>query len=252
MRLDDGGRYLPSKAQLWLWEKWCDFWDTVDRIRREAKADLYCLYNGDAVDGPHHHQTTQSISGNEEVQAYLASRVFGVPRALKPARQFVVRGTEVHVGPSASSEENLARWMQAEKDPITETWSSWQWRLDIHGVRIDAAHHTNMGRVPWTQANAANQLAARILMEHARYGLPHPHLAFRAHVHNPADSFKAQPVRAIILPPWQLKTGFGHRVATDKIITPIGGAWAVIQPDGTFTADTKEYKPDPPPIWKAA
>lgn len=249
--LDDGGRYLPSKAQLWLWEKWLDYWGQVERAVVDRQAVLYCLFNGDAVDGPHHHGTTQSVTGNEEEQDYIATETYGVPRKLNPSRIFVTRGTEVHVGPSGSSEEKLAKWLRAERDLATEKWSSWHWRLEIHGVRIDAQHHTTMGRLPWTEANGANSLAARVFMAHAKAGLPHPHLVLRSHVHRTADSYKAQPSRAVILPAWQLKTGYAHKVAPDAL-SDVGGVITVIEPDGTFDLRTVIYKAAPPPVWKAA
>lgn len=249
MRLDDGGTYLPSKAQLWTFEKWEDFWSRARAKRDKHNADLYALLNGDAHDG-NHHGTTQIISGNEEVQAYIAQRTFGVVKDSKPEKIFVVRGTEAHVGPSGSSEENLARWLHAEKDPVTEAWSSWHWRLQIHGVLIDAQHHTSMGRLPWTMANAANRLAAEVFFEHARNRLPPPHLVFRSHVHRHADSYQAQPTRAIILPAWQLKTGYAHKVAPNSL-ADIGGGITVIYPDGTFEHETVLYRPDPPPVWNA-
>lgn len=251
MTLDDGGRYLPSKAQVWLWENWLDFWAKVERAKVEHKADLICLYNGDAVDGPSHHGTTQSISGSKEVQSYVATRVFGVPKQLKPIKQYMIRGTEVHVGPSGESEENLAKWLHTERDPGTEQWSSWFRRLTIHGVRIDATHHTNMGNMPWTEQTAGIRCAAAVMMEYARRGEAPPTLAFRSHVHRHADSYKAYPTRAIILPAWQLATGFGYRVNPNRL-ADIGGNITVIAPDGVYQTDTTVYRPDPPPYERAA
>jgi hypothetical protein len=254
VRLDDGGRYEPNKAQRWLWENWRDFWEVkVAQKVREWKARMGCLFNGDARDtvGPGHHGTTQIISANEEVQGYLTSRVFGVPRAMKPAFTYFVRGTEVHVGPSGSSEEALARWFGSVKDPVTEAWSSWHRRFTIYGRLIDASHHTSMGNLPWTEPNAATKLAARVMMEYARRQESPPAVVFRSHVHRSADSFDAYPTRGVILPCWQLQTGFAHRVNADRL-PDIGGGITVIEPDGVIHHETVKYKPDSPPIEKAA
>lgn len=253
VRLDDGGRYLPNKVQLWTWNNWQNFWGEVDKTVAEHKADLFCLFNGDARDtvGPGHHGTTQIISANEEVQGYVTDRVFGVPRKRKPKKAFFIRGTEVHVGPSGSSEEALARWFGAEKDPVTESWSSWHRRFSIFGVVIDASHHTSMGNMPWTEPNAATKLAARVMMEHARRREKPPDLVFRSHVHRHGDSHDAYPTRAIILPCWQMSTSFGYRINPDRL-PDIGGGITVIYPDGQYEHRTIVYKPAPPPIEKAA
>lgn len=254
VRLDDGGRYEPNKAQLWLWEQWCNFWEVkVAEKVREHKATLYCLFNGDARDtvGPGHHGTTQIISANEEVQGYLASRVFGVPRAMKPAKSYFIRGTEVHVGPSGSSEESLARWFGAVKDPSTESWSSWHRRFTIYGKLIDATHHTTMGNLPWTEQNAAVKLAAVVTMEYARRGESPPALVLRSHVHRSADSGDAFPTRAAILPGWQLSNSYGYRINPNRL-PDIGGGITVIEPDGAMDHVNVKYKVQPSPIEKAA
>jgi hypothetical protein len=123
--------------------------------------------------------------------------------------------------------------------------------MEINGVLIDATHHTSMGGMPWTEQNAANRLAATVMMEYCRRGEKVPDLVFRSHVHRHADSFKAYPTRAVILPAWQLSTGYGHKVAPNRL-PDIGGGITVIYPDGTYEHENILYKPDPPPIWRAA
>ncbi len=125
VRLDDDGKYTPSKAQLWLWACWADYWTLVRTMRDRHKAELRCVYNGDLSEGDHH-GTSQIISRNPEPAAYISERVFSIPGDLKPERQFVVRGTEAHVGPSGATEEAWARRMKAEKNPETKT--SWAGR----------------------------------------------------------------------------------------------------------------------------
>ena len=254
VRLDDGGEYRPNKIQQWLYENWDNFWHArVQETVRRHKAQLYVLFNGDARDtvGPGHHGTTQVITANEESQAYLTDRVFGVVRALKPAKAFFVRGTEVHVGPSGSSEEALARWFGAVRNPETESWSSWHWRFRIYGKLIDATHHTSMGNMPWTEQNAAIRLAATVMMEYARRKEVAPDLVVRSHVHRTADSFKAYPTRALILPCWQFQTGYAYRVNPNRL-PDIGGAITVIAPDGQSETEMIVYPPDPPTIHEAA
>jgi hypothetical protein len=245
-KLDDGGVYQPSKVQSWLWGRWRDYWDEVRRLRRQLGAGLIHVYNGDIYDG-HHHGTTQVISGNPEVQSYIASELFRIPAELRPQRTFVIRGTEAHAGPSGSNEEAFAKGIAAEREPVAGTWSWWHLRLAVHGVRLDFQHHGRMGQRPWTEANVVNLLAAQIFVEHARRALPHPHLAIRSHYHRAGDSWEAHPVRVIQTPAWQVKTAYAHRVAAESI-ADVGGIIVIVLPDGTYDVK-KVIFPVEPPEW---
>ncbi len=249
VKLDDGGRYLPSLPQQWLWDKWeNDFWPYMADIRRKAKADLWLAFVGDMVDGDHHH-THQIISRNPDAQHYVASRVFKLPLKLKPDRVFVVRGTEAHTGSGGSAEEAIAQMLNAEKDAETHTWSRWRLRLEAHGVLMDFQHHGKVGPQPWTKQNVVNANAAKIFYEYAVRGWRHPDIAVRAHMHQWADSGEAQPVRVIQLPSWQLKTGFVHKVAPESI-ADVGGVGILIQPDGSWEIKKKLYVPNLPEVVK--
>lgn len=251
VRLDDGGKYLPSRVQLWLWQCWESYWAEVGRRVKAANADLWCVFNGDLFDGPAHHKTTQTVSNHPEPQQYLAGRVFGVPKALKPVKVYIVRGTEVHVGPSGATEESFAQQIGAEMNEETGRWSWWHLRFQVHGVRFDCQHHGRMGQRPWTKLNVVSNLAAQIFYEHAARGLPHPHLAIRSHYHTHADTHDAHPTRVIALPAWQLKTAYAHRVVPESL-ADIGGVIATVTPDGRYEIAKPFYTPDLPPMLGAA
>lgn len=251
VRLDDGGRYLPSKAQQWLWDCWENYWLRVAQVQQAAGADLHCLFNGDLFDGPAHHKTTQCISNHPEPQMYLAERVYGVPKALAPSKVYIVRGTEVHVGPNGATEEAFAKMIGAEKNAETDRWSWWHLRFAIHGVIFDAQHHGRMGQRPWTKINVVANLAAQIFYEHAARRIPHPHLAIRSHFHTHQDTHDAHPTRVIATPAWQLKTAYAHRVVPESL-ADIGGIIVTIQPDGTFAVENRFYTPALPPLLEVA
>lgn len=248
VRVDDDSEYHPTKAQKWIWNNWEGFWNEVDDRRKSLDAETYGLYNGDAVEGDHH-GTSQIISRNPEPQTYITERVFGVPQNL--SKIFVVRGTEAHVGPGGSSEEHLAKRLKAQRNPTTKTHSWWHLRLNIHGVRLDFQHHGRTGTRPWTKTSVVGALAAEIFYEHARTGNPHPHLAIRSHRHVYADSYDAHPTRVIQTPAWQLKTAHAHKVAPESI-ADIGGVIITVFPNGKYEVETKLYRPELPPVWKAS
>jgi len=248
VRLDDAGTYHPSVAQSWLWEQWEDFWKSVQVRVKQEKAKLICCYNGDLFEG-NHHGSTQVISNNPEPAAYLADRVFGVPRALKPDQTFVIRGTEAHVGPSGATEEAFARSIRAVKNEHGKTWSWWHLQLEIHGRLFDFQHHGRMGQRPWTRANIVAMLAAQIFYERAARKLRHPDIAFRSHHHQYQDSHNAHPVRVIQTPAWQLKTAYAHKVAADSL-ADVGGIQVLVTPDGEMGVTAKLYQPELGPIWR--
>jgi len=246
VRLDDGGEYHPSKPQQWLW--WC--WEQLMRRAKETvaatKGDLWVVLNGDLVDGDHH-KTTQIISGNPEAQSYVAGRVFGLVRDLKPKRLLVVRGTEAHTGNSGSAEEGIAKSLGAERDPETQLWSRWHLRLRVHGKLCDIQHHgRGLGKLPHTKQNGANSLAWRVWSAYAERGREAPALVVRSHLHQFADSYGAhRQTRGLFLPSFQLKTAFVHKVAADEI-ADVGGVIVVVEPDGRMAVTPVLFEPDPP------
>jgi len=251
VRLDEGGKYLPSKVQSWLWDCWVDYWQQIAQLVKREHATLRVVLNGDSFEGQHH-GSTQVVSTNPEVQAYLAARIFGVPRDLKPAHLFIVRGTEAHVGPSGATEEAFARSIRAEQDTESGRWSWWHLRLAVHGIRFDFQHHpSTSGNLPWTRPQAAQRLAFRIWSEHRLRDFDAPHYAFRSHRHVLADSGDAYPVRAIITPAWQAKTAFAHKVAADSI-ADVGGLAVIVRPNGEHELRKLLYPPTLPKVWEAA
>src|SRR5262245_35739467 len=73
MRVDGGGQYVPSTFQRKMWAYWRVFWDEwVPEVTRGEPFDL--VHNGDAIDGVHHHSTTQ-ISQSIKDQLRIAMAV---------------------------------------------------------------------------------------------------------------------------------------------------------------------------------
>lgn len=252
VQLDDGGEYVASKAQRWLFQCWRDYWKQVEAKRDQLGAELIAVFNGDAVEGDHH-KTSQIVSSNPNAQAAIVTAAMAVPLTLKPDRLLFVRGTESHVGQSASAEERIADGLRRDKRPVitepeTKGASWWHWRAEIQGVRLDIAHHGRTGMREHTRGSAAVLHAHDILLSHVKNGDPYPHLCLRAHYHKFNDSHDACPVRVVTTGAWQLATGFVHKVATDSV-ADIGGVIVAIQ-DGAYTLDKIQFKPDRGPVWK--
>ena len=228
---DDGQRVLPSEDQVWLWEKWMATMAETRAIRRFYKSDLRVILNGDLVDGPGHHGTTQSMSLHPGVQDYIARRCFAEITALKPDKVYVVRGTKSHTGPGGS-EDAVAFALRAERRGESKVWSTQDIRIAIHGKLIEAAHHgKGLGRRPHTLQNGANAMAWEVAMRRTDRTLPIPDLVIRSHLHQFADSGRAcRRVRAIYLPSFQLKTDYAWQIDPDSV-EEVGGLLVTVFPD---------------------
>lgn len=251
VELDDGGFYFPSDAQRWLWDKFVEMREAVERIRDALKVEVHLLLNGDVTDGDHH-GTSQIVSRHPNVQMQIAKDSLQHLLDMGPRTVTVVRGTEVHVGPSGSVEDSIANWIKAQghaviPDAATGRNSHWHFRGEYEGVLVDAAHHGKMGGRAWTRANAALMQAAEITLEHATTGDRVPDLAIRSHFHQWADSGSNYPCRVIQLPAFQLATAFVHRIAPGKL-ADIGGALTIIRDGEIQDLRALKYKPARSPI----
>lgn len=218
--LDDGGRYMPSRAQVALWEAWVDYWSRVGEAR-EKRQPLICVVNGDAVEGLHH-RSAQSVSQNlAATQHAIAVGTFRPMLALKPSAVIFIRGTEAHVGSSAEHEERLAEDLGAEETESGQ-FSHWHFQADAGGVLLDFAHHGAVGRMPHTRTNPLGALAMRITNASAKTRSRIPEIAVRSHMHQWGDTGDNYPVRVIQLAGWQLSTAFVHKVAAGSL-PEIGG-----------------------------
>ena len=251
IKLDDGGEYLASKLQRWLWQKWRTYWQRVDAVRAAGRAPLYQIYNGDLVEGDHHH-TTQIMSGNPNAQAAAFNASLAIPLKLRPERIFIVRGTEAHTGHSASAEERIADGLRRDKrpvvgDPDTGTASWWHLRAIVDGVALDVAHHGRTGQREHTRSGAAALHAHDILLSHIKAKQRPPDLCLRAHHHRFNDSHDACSVRVVTNGAWQFATGHVHKIAADSL-PDIGGLIVVIR-DGKYTVEKVQFTPDRGSVW---
>lgn len=261
VRLDDGGEYVASDAQRWIWRKWLAFWAEIEERRAAIGGPLFVVLNGELADD-NHHATTQLITRNPADQLKTALQVLEpVTRLLRDGdRVFVTRGTEAHSGLSSSMDETLARELGAENcsenakngEKITNMPVSLQvLRMEVDGVRFDIAHHPpgGGGRRPWTAANFAPTLAAMTFYEAAARGEKAPHLLVRGHVHRPGDSYDAHPVRALVLPSWQLSTAYGYRIGGGTL--PVGGAYVICRDRWNYEVVKRFWEWPIATYWKA-
>jgi hypothetical protein len=232
---------------------WEEFWgEWVPRVTHGEPFAV--VHNGDAIDGVHHNSTTQ-WSHNLEDQGNHAYKILKPVVEACEGRYYHIRGTEAHVGKSGCFEERIANGLRKDGRPVvgddaTGNASHWHAKIDVQGVRFDFAHHGSVGTRPWTKPNATNNLAAAMFYDHAKDGVPHPHLAVRSHMHQWVDTYDAHPVRVVQIAAWQLATAFIHRIAPGKL-ADVGGLIVTVD-QGQMTVEKVQFKPEPTPTWRAA
>jgi hypothetical protein len=242
VNLDDGGTYRSSKGQRWLWRNWLSFWEDIKTSKRQHKAEVWCVFNGDMVDINGKHQQTQNISQNE-------ADVFNMTLdTIQPAldsldRCFVVRGTAAHVKSSGSMEEKIAADIGAE--PCGDNASWWELLLSCEGVTFDIRHHGPLGRLPHTRGNALNRRAMEMVL---KYGKDCPDVAIQSHNHRYARSSDDLGLEVYALPAWQLITEFVNRIG-NIMPADIGGAIFICD-KGKYQPIIKRYKPERIRPWK--
>jgi hypothetical protein len=249
-KLDDGGRYLPSKLQLATWAWWTELWEEwVPAVTRGEPYDVVLL--GDALDGNHHNSTTQ-ISHNLQDQALIAEEILA-PIVAKARKYYHVRGTEAHVGPSGVEEERLAKALGAVPNDEGQyaRYELWKRVGDSNGPLVHAMHHIGTTSSAAYESSALQQALIAEFVEAGRNRIEPPDYVLRAHRHrylkvqNPTKRSEAA---AIVLPGWQLKTPFTYRIAGGQATQPQFGGVIIRQGDEEFYSRFKRWELERPRI----
>lgn len=245
--LDDGGQYVPSPSQRWLYSCWLDFWSTVrarwKAIPKHKRGRKIALHLGDIVES-YHHGTVQLCTHNEADEKKMAVDL------LEPVRDWsdhfiVIRGTEAHAGQACSKEESIAQSLRA--DPNGGNFSWWKWAGEIEGVPIIAAHHPgSRDGKQYTAGGAANRVAAGLSIDFARERLPH--LALFGHNHLIGDSSVNYPIRVLVCPAWSLKNSYVHKLGRAWSLSTIGG-WIITCEGGHYNAEPVTYREERGTYW---
>jgi hypothetical protein len=235
--LVDGGSYTPSHTQHLIWDEWIECWEFARELRKRSR--LIVIANGDATEGNHHH-TTQVVSGRMDEQE--AAHIACMDRALKIAKfgrddaLYYIRGTEAHTDPGAQSEERIARDLGAIGE--RENCASWyHLRLKVNGVLFDIAHHPGIGVGSryWTKGNSLRSMIKHIYMDSLDAKQPIPRYWIRSHDHewsHEAYGGRRAEIDGFLTPAFQAKTGYGHKVASHKMLSDIGMLIVVVEDDG--------------------
>jgi len=216
-RREQGGEHIFSRAQRDLWDCWIDAWKEVNGRKR----DVVLILGGDIVDLDIKKRSTQLISRNQAEILQAAGDALA-PALERAGEVIVIRGTEAHVGNEGYAEEMLAK----DLDNVFKDGEAYSWyycRVKIGGKLFDLAHHVSMGRLPWTERNAANKLASIVIAEYADWGEAKPDWVLRGHVHRVSDSgINFGSTRAVVCPCWSLGGVYEYRLGNGAKKPEIG------------------------------
>ena len=239
VNLDEGGTYRASPTQRALWKAWLDMWDTI--AKRELFEGRKVLFiNGDIGELDTKRRSAQLITLNKAVVLRMVLDV------LQPALDVVdsvvvIRGTMAHTGKSGWLEEAVADDLDnAIHDKDSASW--WHFRGVTEGVRFDIAHHATMGRLPWTEKNAGNKIAAIIVNRYmVDMKQKPPDIAVRSHNHRYSDSGGNFETFAVCSPCWSGATEFVYRIGQENSVPSIGGLVFVCE-DGKYDYYPQFYR----------
>ncbi len=226
VNLDDGGSYISSRTQRWLWNCWNDLWGQLNSDYPVDQWRRVLVINGDMGELDTKKRSIQLVTLNK---ATIQSMVIDtITPAIEWANQvYIVRGTPAHVGKSAWLEEAIANDLSNVIRFSSEGAASW-WhiRATCEGVRLDIAHHANMGGQPWTRINAAPRLGAKILWQYEidRHQ-PAPNLVIRSHNHYCINA-RMNGTEIWFTPAWTTLTEHGYRSGYENDIAHIGAVVA--------------------------
>ena len=237
VRLDRADDWRQTKVQKWIYDNaWIPLWEELWEIKKRLKWPFFLISVGELSDS-NKYSETELISKNPADQLRMPAEL--LKPAIDMADFFIaIRGTEAHTGPSSWMDEQVANdcTITVRNEAGEASW--YEFRGTFGGVRHDFAHHSGHGAYrPWTKGGDANRLAADIFYRFGHYnkamrnqGTPEyrreqPDIVWRGHNHQPSDSYDTHPIRALIVPSFQLSTAYGYRLGGKWL--PVGGTYAL-------------------------
>lgn len=244
IKLDDGAVTKPSLLQQILWSYWRTFWDEFvpEATRGEP---FFVIHNGDALDGEHHKSTYQ-LTHNLTIQARIAKTLLEPVVELCQGRYYHIRGTEAHVGKSASEEERLAEELGAiPSGGQFARYDIWKW---CGPKLIHSLHHIGTTGSQAYEATALHKELVEEFTESARWQEQPPDLIVRSHRHRNIQT--SIPVTrngeqchalAVVTPGWQGKTPFVWKIPGGRLAPPQFGGIVARFAHGEFFVREKVW-----------
>lgn len=208
----EGNEIKLNAMQHWLWDCWCR---ANAFLLGVTNGDPFALVlNGDLIEGNHHGtKEIWSVDVKDHVEA--AHKLLGFISG-NAEKTFVVRGTECHTN---NQEVSLGQMLGAEKCKETGLAAFDRLTLDLNGIRHVFRHHigTSVRR-----GLAGTQLSVNLAeeqVEAVNNREPIPRFVGFAHRHK-FGIYQDDNGIAVVSPPWQGLTRFGHKVVSQARTKP--------------------------------
>jgi hypothetical protein len=177
---DEDNRIAPNKIQMAIWGVWREFWD--EWVPRATNGEPFMVvHNGDAIDGSHHHATTQ-WSHNIKDQRSHAEIVLSEVVERCEGRYYHIRGTEAHVGSAGEDEEALAKSLGAIRSSDGK-YARWELLKKIGPSLAHFSHHIGTTSSAAHESSAVNAEISAMFTNAGRVGMTPPDVVVRSHRH---------------------------------------------------------------------
>jgi hypothetical protein len=211
--------YLPTAKQYQLFRQ---FTKCAEEIAKEREQYKYVVVaTGDGVEGQHHDTlqlATKNIGEQVDVHVwlmkYFLSKI-GFERE-RGDKLFVGAGTECHDG---DEDFTIADRLEADRLPNGDNSFDFM-PMDINDKRFWFLHHGASAGRDMALGNALHNWMRNKYWMCLEEGRVIPNCVISGHYHkNVYDTFTRndKTMHGIILPPFQLKTRFGYRVAAAEL-----------------------------------
>lgn len=171
---------------------------------------IVVVHNGDALEG-HHHGSIQIVTPNPKHQTEIHIEL--METLLKESGHSVKNGDELHY---TSGTESHTGW---EEYGISEHFDAHfhdELQAKINGVAVWFTHHGGGAGKGANEGNGYRNWLKDIYFECLRAGKTPPDMVVTAHFHKPIYQTYVMDwhtIHGMILPSWQQKTRYAHRVA---------------------------------------
>lgn len=244
IKRDGGGVYLPNKSQEWMWGRWLSLWDTF--YRTDPEQPHIVVVNAEFIDG-NHHGTTEIATPDPGEMIEAALEVMK-PAMRKNATLLVTRGTEAHSGKAGGIDNAIAKALGAVANDETGSHAEQHLYFETCGVLFDVAHHVGGSRVPHTRGNGIRADVIQAMVDAVESKERAPDVIIRSHVHTLQDTGCNYPLYGVVLPAWQLKTAFAHRVTRSKV-QYVGGLICELS-EGTYQTRILKWMAPTPKLYR--
>lgn len=211
--------YMPTAKQYTLFQH---FTHCAEQIAKErGNSRFIVVETGDSIEGKHHH-TPQLATGivSEQVAVHVWLMQYFLHKIgfdkNKGDLLYIGEGTEAH---TEDEEDTISQQLGAELLPNGEDTFGFM-QMDINSKRFWFLHQGPAAGRGITLGNSLHNWLKSTYFSCLEDGRVIPDVVMSGHYHRSVyDTFtrKDRTMHGLILPPWQLKTRFGKKVAAAEL-----------------------------------